>query len=544
MSETFGRADQPWILPEIPGYSCWRKERDAGSKGGGGLCIFYREGLNPHQWSPHVPENLKYIENERQWLLIDSGDKKCALLHCYLACQTTRHDEFTQWNEDLLTLMTQEVVKLKENGFLILCMGDFNSRVGRIPGLEGNTPDVNQNGPMFLNFVSSTNLVILNTLPIAKGLFTRFMDSTGSKSVLDYGLVDCDNVQTVSSFIIDEDARYGCGSDHALLLAKLIFSERPFVQWSVDEVLRFNIDDHTDYTSYQNHLDQIGSGVPLHVFDGLDAGSKLSHITSSLLESGKRSFGLKTKVKKSPRKLPRSLITKIQDKNQLSKRVQEAVTLGHDSVPVLRARLIKMKIEIKDIFTSMKLRRRYKLRSKLLLGDPSRKKFWRFLKHHVKSAGSITGAYDNSGKMVFQQDQVESAILDHFSRIFAAQREPVFTDIEHPDMVSLSIQEIDNILDSYPSDCAENKFEEEVCAPYTLTELSQILGDLPSSKAAGIDQIPNELLKNCSFKFKQYLLSFLNQMLEEGRVPEALNTGKCMLIHKVKKTQNSLHWHS
>ena len=97
LSETFGRADQPWTLPEIPGYSCWRKERVAGSKGGGGLCIFYRDGLSPHQWSPQVPENLKYIENERQWLLIDSGNRKCALLNCYLACQPTRHAESDQW---------------------------------------------------------------------------------------------------------------------------------------------------------------------------------------------------------------------------------------------------------------------------------------------------------------------------------------------------------------------------------------------------------------------------------------------------------------
>ena len=240
------------------------------------------------------------------------------------------------------------------------------------------------------------------------------------------------------------------------------------------------------------------NGVPLHVFDGLDVEGKLSHITRSLLESGKRSFGLKTKKKRFRSKLPRSLISKIHAKNELSKRVHEAGIHGQDSVPVLRARLTQMKIEIKDIFTSMKLQRRFKLRSKLLLGDPCRKKFWRFLKHQVKSAGSITGAYDNSGQMVFQQDQVESAILDHFSRIFAAQREPVFTNIEHPDMVGLSIQEIDDILDSYPSDCPEDKFEDEVCSPYSLTELSQILGDLPSSKAAGIDQIPNEFLKNCS----------------------------------------------
>ena len=41
------------------------------------------------------------------------------------------------------------------------------------------------------------------------GLFNRFMDNTnrvGGKSLLDYGAIDNDLVQTVTSFTIDEDA--------------------------------------------------------------------------------------------------------------------------------------------------------------------------------------------------------------------------------------------------------------------------------------------------------------------------------------------------
>ena len=47
-------------------------------------------------------------------------------------------------------------------------------------------------------------------------------------------------------------------------------------------------------------------------------------------------------------------------------------------------------------------------------------------------------------------------------------------------------------------------------------------------------RIPNELLKNSSSKFQQYLLEFLNKILKEGMVPEALNTGKCILVYKVR----------
>ena len=82
----------------------------------------------------------------------------------------------------------------------------------------------------------------------------------------------------------------------------------------------------------------------------------------------------------------------------------------------------------------------------------------------------------------------------------------------------------------------EGKYEKDVCSPITATELNVILAKLPNEKSCGIDLIPNELLKNCSFDFKQYLLSFYNKILEQGRVPSALNIGKCCLIWKVRES--------
>jgi hypothetical protein len=51
-------------------------------------------------------------------------------------------------------------------------------------------------------------------------------DLPGTKSLLDSGLVDTDHVNTVTAFVIDTEARYGCGSDHALLIAKIIFGQK------------------------------------------------------------------------------------------------------------------------------------------------------------------------------------------------------------------------------------------------------------------------------------------------------------------------------
>ena len=118
--------------------------------------------------------------------------------------------------------MTEECGVLKLQHYQLLAIGDFNAKVGQIPGLADNTPDCNRNAPLFHEFVSSVGLFILNTMPTAEGLFTRFMSGlSGSsyKSVLDYGLTTSEHVSTVKSFVIDKDARHSMLSDHALLTA-------------------------------------------------------------------------------------------------------------------------------------------------------------------------------------------------------------------------------------------------------------------------------------------------------------------------------------
>ena len=119
--------------------------------------MIYKEDLVAHEWSPVVPSSCEYIEKERQWLLLENGDSKCAFLHCYIACQGD-DEAFVSWNEDLFSLMRDEAHILKEQGFFIFAMGDFNTKLGRIPGLEDNVPGTNRNQPMFINFITEVNL--------------------------------------------------------------------------------------------------------------------------------------------------------------------------------------------------------------------------------------------------------------------------------------------------------------------------------------------------------------------------------------------------
>ena len=191
---------------------------------------------------------------------------------------------------------------------------------------------------------------------------------------------------------------------------------------------------------------------------------------------------------------------------------------------------------VRGKLTQLKLRKRALIRSRLLLADPTRKKFWRFLKGHIQGAGNITAVSDSTdptGKLLFEQKEIEEVVLNHFSNIFYAKRVPVETNNEEVNEVDLVIAEIDQMLENRAS-ASPNQYEKQMTAPYTYSELDELLSNLPNNKASGYDGIANEFLKNAGPGFKQYLLVFLNKILEEGAVPVGMNNGKCMLIHKVK----------
>ena len=113
-------------MEPLPGFNIWKTERSGSDKGGGGLALLYKESLPAHQWTPAVPDNLQYIANERQWLIIDNQTERFAFLHVYIACQTTRSDSYLQWNEDLFHLVKMESIKLRRVGFAVLAPQCFS----------------------------------------------------------------------------------------------------------------------------------------------------------------------------------------------------------------------------------------------------------------------------------------------------------------------------------------------------------------------------------------------------------------------------------
>ena len=126
------------------------------------------------------------------------------------------------------------------------------------------------------------------------GLFTRrSFDRTGmttSETVLDYGLVDQRDEGLVSTFIIDENNRYGISSDHSTLFMSIrMDGPASKVKWSIKD--RWcDIKDNTDWTKFAEATNKLSMDEKL--FETMTAEDKLNHIRSVMkkgwLKSGNR----------------------------------------------------------------------------------------------------------------------------------------------------------------------------------------------------------------------------------------------------------------
>ena len=74
--------------------------------------------------------------------------------------------------------------------------------------------------------------------------------------------------------------------------------------------------------------------------------------------------------------------------------------------------------------------------------------------------------------------------------------------------------------------------------PITDIELDQLIDNLDSKKAPGLDKISNKLLKYVYVSIKSFLLKLFNNSLEHGCYPESFKIALVTMLHKTGKPKN------
>ena len=224
------------------------------------------------------------VSKERLWVLIHTGNIKLAIVDVYFACIHLNKPEVIHDNEILVELLARERRELTELGYKCIVMGDCNAKVGHLGvlGERGNDGRINGNGRLLKNFATDNHMVILNSRPMSKGLFTRRAVREGKaiETVLDYGLVDKADEGMVTSFIIDEDNRYAINSDHSTIFLSLKM-EGPIqkVKWKVVDKW-CTIKSDTDWERYASVTDDLV--LDEAEFENLEPEEQLKHLRETL----------------------------------------------------------------------------------------------------------------------------------------------------------------------------------------------------------------------------------------------------------------------
>ena len=99
-----------------------------------------------------------YLDNEREWILIHENNSNVAICFVYLADEVGG-DNFHVWTTELCAMLQAEITTLREDGYMCSLAGDFNGHIGAdSQGIPGNSSDINSNGRLIQNFVSSNGL--------------------------------------------------------------------------------------------------------------------------------------------------------------------------------------------------------------------------------------------------------------------------------------------------------------------------------------------------------------------------------------------------
>ena len=219
-------------------------------------------------------------------MVVDTGSVKVAIVNAYLACHSGRRPQHYDDNISIINLVTKEINHLTEKGFTILIMGDLNSRVGDEPplGIVGNDKKVNENCRILKQFVRENGLVIIISLPLSQGLFTRrTMDHDKGKlveSVLDALMRD---VHMINSFVVDEFNRYAITSDHSTIVIEIkLTNGKQTVTWRVrNDWCIFSDEDNIE--AYQEALNS--NSINIEEYRQLTTEDKLEHLKKTIKSS-------------------------------------------------------------------------------------------------------------------------------------------------------------------------------------------------------------------------------------------------------------------
>ena len=569
ITETKFRLEESPDHHVIPGYKFFEARRSnvAEDKGGGGILVYYREGLSVKKHSPLINSQMSaFVNNERLWTLVHGNKYKTAVCTVYVACQYD-DDRNSNWNQLLYACIRKEQAELRGKGYRILLMGDYNGHIGCDDqvGILGNKPGINPNGNLLLEFEKYTAMTILNRR--SSGLWTWKRDN--NTTVLDYALLSTEHIDSFESMYIDDTNFYGGDSDHNVLfvvLSECLVIPKMFSKFKVDKPT-WDIHVDQDWSPYTRAVSKYLSKINSSSVQSLS-----QSITSVIHQSMREGIGVKSSVSRNrPKALPPNIVKALAYRRQLNHEYMILLNQyqrDKKSIPSMPpSQLLKDAEKVfqdqKDyvsalICSHMQSKRKVNI-DKCTGNSPSaRKNFWSFVSNKVKKSSDLRAVRnETSGVIKCNPDDILEEVTAFLKKLFQGELTPIpqseqdsISDHNYNSVPPINprqpthgvppstsdhdyrMREPPKLSDSDNSKSSRNDPTGFLDRIFCLHEVQEAVSSLKLSKARGIDDVPNECFKFAPPELIDKLLSLYNMICDQKLLPPKFNHGKVVLIHK------------
>ena len=538
---------------DIPGYTLRevRRSDTAGDKGGGGLAVYTREldGLVFQEYNPAiVDKNCHFVRNERIWITTESSSFKSAVCGAYFGCQYPDNRN-EAWNTAMYTVIHEEAMLLKSQGYGITILADFNGHIGCQPGvgITGNNPDINRNGQLLLNFIQVGGFKHVNgEQNLTTGLWTRQRGT--SRSVLDLALVCEEDLRKVESLKVDDKGEFGGSSDHNWLFLNLkdSFVKKRRILNNPTKKPGWKISPDMDWGPFK---DEIKNNIVGKHIESMDVEQLSTLISRTLLESGTKTIGMKSNNigKSKPKKLPHFLVQEFRLKRKLEQEWKSASTSSTASaseLKVLEDKFLAQKTKASESLFLYNNRDREKVKKECSGNTTSaRKSFWQHVTSKVKQSSDINGVVDpESGVLKCSREEIAELTEKHLNKVFNGISENTQTE----ENISLNTKHMEAHVEEH-SYCVNNNPKlpkiNNSCLltedpggwldrDYTVEEVKQAASTMHGGRAKGWDNIPNEFIINAPDELFSVITALFNRIKKTGVTPAGWNKGRVTLIFK------------
>ena len=567
--ETKRRAEEDGMDMSLLGYDVHeaRRSNNAEDREGGGIAVYTKlsDGLLFKQYKPDILDPGKaFVNSERMWITVESESSKTAICGLYLGCQYS-DDRHGAWNDAIYQTVQQEAFVMRSRGFRIVYLGDFNGHIGNVPeegGMIGNTVGINPNGRRFLNFITNTDSVNINSMckshgdystRICEGLWTR--QRGGHSSIIDFALISNEHKDTVISMLIDDKGNLGGGSDHNWIILDL--SDK-FVRKKRATVLevkkdRWNISEDQDWTAYKEHISKVA-----HSICGANIDCLASRISNSILNALKDTIGLKKhNAFKKPRLLPPSIVREIKTRNHLEQNWKSLnsvhANLGSLLVQEAEALFNAQHAKVANLLQNFRFCKRSDI-IKQCSGSSfkAKRNFWSHVSKNKKQNSNITAVIDPlNGAIKCGIDEITHMTENHLVNLYNGSLEKIpqptkqsASHVDHcynvvPGLLPGAMPDHSYSVDpspSLPNTDSNGSLATDPAAwinrDFSSDEVRNVIKTLKNGKAYGWDKIPNEALKNLPDCMIDKLTILYNMIKSSGKLPNGWNRGRVTLIHK------------